>query len=79
MSRDWTRTRTNADSLDFACFGIASGRQLFQSDKTLATSDQALGGDEDAVEVDISQYDRAGPREDEEEEEDVLLTYDSDS
>ncbi|KAL7414224.1 RWD domain-containing protein [Mrakia frigida] len=58
--------------------GKLSGRQLFQSDRTLATSDQALAGDEDAVEVDISQYDRDGPREDEEEEEGVLLTYDSD-
>ena len=57
-------------------FLLGPGRQLFTSDKTLANSDQALA-EEGVTEVDWSQYDREGPRNDEEEEGE-LRHYDSD-
>ncbi|KAH9901289.1 RWD-domain-containing protein [Cubamyces lactineus] len=53
-----------------------SGRQLFERDRTLGIQDENLG-DEDAVSVDISQYDRTA-REEEEEEEDRVTFSDSD-
>jgi len=55
-----------------------SGRQLFERDRNLATSDVTLV-DEDAVAVDVSQYDRqAAAQDDEEEEEDHVRFSDSD-
>ncbi|KAJ8487136.1 hypothetical protein ONZ51_g4358 [Trametes cubensis] len=53
-----------------------SGRQLFERDRTLGIQDENLN-DEDAVSVDISQYDRT-TREEEEEEEDRVTFSDSD-
>ncbi|CED83844.1 Uncharacterized conserved protein, contains RWD domain [Phaffia rhodozyma] len=59
-----------------------SGKQLFQKDKTLFNSDEKLGGDEDAVAVDFSQYSReereAARREEEAEENGLRVNYDSD-
>lgn len=53
-----------------------TGKQLFQKDKSLWNSD-ALLADEDAVEVDWSQYSRE-ERNQEEEKEDTGVLYDSD-
>ncbi|KAI0374787.1 RWD-domain-containing protein [Pilatotrama ljubarskyi] len=53
-----------------------SGRQLFERDRTLGTLDEDVG-DEDAVSVDISQYDRT-TREEDENEEDRVTFSDSD-
>jgi len=54
-----------------------SGRQLFERDRNLATSDATLV-DEDAVSVDVSQYDRtAAAHDDEEDEEDHVRFSDS--
>ncbi|KAI9509361.1 RWD-domain-containing protein [Russula earlei] len=52
----------------------ATGRQLFERDKNLATSDASLL-EEGTVSVDISQYERIAPKED---EEDRLEFSDSD-
>jgi len=54
-----------------------SGRQLFETDRNLASSDDSLL-DEGAVSVDISQYDRTARLEDDEEEEDRVTFSDSD-
>ncbi|KAI0336428.1 RWD-domain-containing protein [Cubamyces sp. BRFM 1775] len=53
-----------------------SGRQLFERDRTLGIQDENLN-DEDAVSVDISQYDRTA-REEDEDEEDRVTFSDSD-
>ncbi|KAI0664906.1 RWD-domain-containing protein [Cubamyces menziesii] len=53
-----------------------SGRQLFERDRTLGIQDENLN-DEDAVSVDISQYDRT-TREEEDEDEDRVTFSDSD-
>ncbi|KAI0781037.1 RWD-domain-containing protein, partial [Trametes elegans] len=53
-----------------------SGRQLFERDRSLGTLDENLG-DEDAVSVDITQYDRT-TREEEENEDERVTFSDSD-
>ncbi|KAI0361989.1 RWD-domain-containing protein [Trametes cingulata] len=53
-----------------------SGRRLFERDRNLGTLEEDVG-DEDAVSVDISQYDRTN-REEEENEEDRVTFSDSD-
>ncbi|KAI8998728.1 RWD-domain-containing protein [Trametes punicea] len=53
-----------------------TGRQLFERDKTLGTQDESLN-EEDAVSVDISQYDRTTNVE-EEDDEDRVTFSDSD-
>ncbi|KAH7107841.1 RWD-domain-containing protein [Auriculariales sp. MPI-PUGE-AT-0066] len=55
-----------------------TGRRLFEQDRNLAASDAALA-EEDATEVDLSQYDRSKTHEEEEEEQhDRLELSDSD-
>ena len=55
---------------------IHPGRQLFERDRTLGIQDENLN-DEDAVSVDISQYDRT-TREEEDEDGDRVTFSDSD-
>ena len=52
---------------------MPQGRQLFERDRNLATLDENLG-DEDAVSVDVSQYDRNAVEEEEEDEDHVTFS-----
>ena len=57
-------------------FMYTPGRQLFERDRNLGTLDEGLN-EEDAVSVDISQYDRTA-MEDEDNDEDHVTFSDSD-
>ena len=52
---------------------IYTGRQLFERNRQLDTSDAALV-EEGSVSVDVSQYERTGPIEEEQEEERLALS-----
>ena len=52
---------------------ISVGRQLFERDRNLGTLDEGLA-EEDAVSVDISQYDRTGVEEEENEDDHVTFS-----